>query len=65
VRADSTGANAALLALCRQFWVHQAVVDAWDADEVSTEIGEAAHDQWWGCVRAAEEVHDHDGAART
>jgi hypothetical protein len=35
------------------------VVDARGADEVSTEIGEAAHDQWWGCIRAAEEMPAH------
>src|SRR5271163_3654514 len=57
--AQAAGTHAALLALCRQFWVHQAVVDAWDAGEVSTEIGEAAHDQWWGCIRAAEEMPAH------
>lgn len=55
----ASNADAELLALCRQFWVHQAVVDARGADEVSTEIGEAAHDQWWGCIRAAEEMPAH------
>jgi len=57
--AAGGGPDAALLTLHRDFLVQVAVIHAWNADEVSEEIGEAANDRWWDCLYEAEEMPVH------
>jgi hypothetical protein len=56
---DGAGDDTELLAVCRTFAAENAIVTAWDAGTVTEEVGEAAHDKWWACIRAAEEMPAH------
>ena len=40
------GNDAEVLALAKDFWKQDAIVAQWNADQVTEEIGEAAHDRW-------------------
>ncbi len=46
----ATGGDADLLALAQDFWNQDAILAQWNADQVTEEIGEAAHDRWWECL---------------
>jgi hypothetical protein len=46
----ASGDDAELLALAQAFWKQDAIVAQWNADQVTEEIGEAAHDRWWECL---------------
>jgi hypothetical protein len=46
----AAGDDAELLALAWDFWKQDAIVAQWNADQVTEEIGEAAHDRWWECL---------------
>lgn len=52
----AAGDDAELLALHRTFLTQHAIVQAWNAGEVTEEIGEAAHDRWWECVEAMVDI---------
>ncbi|HUB48361.1 MAG TPA: hypothetical protein VMB73_25575 [Acetobacteraceae bacterium] len=54
--APPAGDDAELLALRRSFLVEHDTVTAWNADRVTEEIGEAAHDRWWECVEAMTDI---------
>ena len=49
-RVPATGDDAELLAVAQDFWKQDAIVAHWNADQVTEEIGEAAHDRWWACL---------------
>jgi len=59
-RAAPQGAPAAadddaeLIRLCQAFLAEDAVIQAWNADEVTWEVGEAASHRWWGYMREIE-----------
>jgi hypothetical protein len=44
------GDDAELLTVAQDFWKQDAIVAQWNADQVTEEIGEAAHDRWWECL---------------
>jgi hypothetical protein len=48
--APATGDDAELLALAQDFWKQDALVAQGNADQITEEIGEAAHDRWWECL---------------
>jgi len=52
----SAGDDAELLALHRSFLAEHDTVMAWNADRVTEEIGEAAHDRWWECAEAMTDI---------
>lgn len=47
---EAAGDDAKVLRLAREFWVHDAVMDDWNAHRVSWEVGEPAQDRWWECL---------------
>ena len=49
-RVPATGDDAELLAVAQDFWKQDAIVAHWNADQVTEEIGEAAHDRWGACL---------------
>jgi hypothetical protein len=50
------GDDAELLALHRSFLAEHATVMAWNVSRVTEDIGEAAHDRWWGYVQAMTDI---------
>ncbi len=48
--APPAGDDAELLTLAQDFWRQDAIVAEWNADQVTEEIGEAAHDRWCECL---------------
>lgn len=53
---EGAGDDAEILRLARAFWAHNAVMDDWNADRVSWEVGEAAQDQWWECLEEMADI---------
>ena len=52
----SAGDDAEILRLADEFWIHDAVMDDWNADRVSWEVGEAAQDEWWECLEEMADI---------
>jgi hypothetical protein len=52
----ATGGDAELLAACHDFLAETAIIDAWNAGEVTEQVGEAANDRWWDCIRAMDGI---------
>jgi hypothetical protein len=48
--------DAELLTLRHAFLAAHATVTAWNAGDVTEDIGEAAHDRWWECVEAMTDI---------
>jgi hypothetical protein len=45
------GADAELIRLCSGFLAEDRVIEAWNADNVPDEVGEAANGRWWEYIR--------------
>jgi hypothetical protein len=51
-KVDEPGQDREILSLYDAFLVAQAAVDFWKENQLSSELGEAAHERWWECVDA-------------
>lgn len=52
----SAGDDAEILRLADEFWIHDAVMDDWNADRVSWAVGEAAQDEWRECLEEMADI---------
>jgi hypothetical protein len=52
----ATGDDAEIMRLAKEFWIHDAVMDDWNADRVPEEVGEDAQDRWWDCLEAMTDI---------
>jgi hypothetical protein len=53
---DDAEVDAELLALCIAFMAEHAIIEAWNAGDLSEAVGEAANDRWWALVRKIEGI---------
>ncbi len=49
---NAPGDDADLLAMCRTFHEHDAIIRAWNAGSATETEGEAANAAWWRCINA-------------